>query len=184
VHIGFGGPLQAFEKRMGTVSLLNSDGSLNLFAAPWSPISLGDLALAGFVGAVGFGASPNSSTPHVIAEFELSVNTAAPNTAPNGLYSPEPAFWSASTSPGGGRECFPPPPPSAVFLCPPSGIPIGPISSAIFRLNPDGTTTVVPVLGPDGRPLIQPVPGPATLLLLAATLAGLGLLRWRQENRA
>ena len=163
VHIPSFGPLQAFEKPTGAVSLLKPDGSLNLLSAPWIAISPldPDFLLANFVGAVGFGTSPNSSTPHLIAEFELSVD----NGTSDGLYSPEPAFWSASTSNREiGRDCERGPFPESFCSA-------GPISSGIFTLNPDGTTTVVPVLGPNGEPLIQSVPAPSSLLLLGSGLA-------------
>jgi hypothetical protein len=153
VHIVPSGPLTAFEKPAGTPSVLNPDGSLNLNSPPWSPLGPNDpdLTLASFVGAVGFGASPNSTTLHSIAEFALSVDTSGGQGPPNGLYSPEPAFWSASTFPGA-----------------PTGASDPPISSAIFNLNPNGTTTVIPVLGPNGEPVLQalPVPEPSTLGLL------------------
>jgi hypothetical protein len=44
-----------------------------------------------------------------------------------------------------------------------------PISSAIFTLNPDGTTTVTPALGANGDPVLQrqdvSVPEPSSLVL-------------------
>jgi hypothetical protein len=143
----------AFEKPVGTTSTLNPDGSLNLADPVWTALDAGDLAFAQFVVAVGFGPSPNSNVDHYFAEFELSVNTALIGFPPNGIYSPEPAFWSASTSG--------------------TGFPTGPISSGEFTLNPDGTTTVVPIVGPDGGPVIQPVPEPGTLALV---LVGVGVL--------
>lgn len=150
---------RAFEKPVGTTSTLNADGSLNLADAIWTPLTANDLAFARFAIAVGFGPSPNSSLDHYFAEFELSVNTASVGVPPNGIYSPEPAFWSASTSG--------------------TGFPTGPISSANFTLNPDGTTTVVPILGPNGAPIIQPLPEPATILLALAGIGAMGFFRRR-----
>jgi hypothetical protein len=100
VEITPSGSLTAFEKPTGATSGLNPDGSLNLNSAPWSPLDADDLALANFLGAVGFGPSPNSSTPHPIAEFELSVDTSNGQGAPNGLYGSGSAFWSASAFSG------------------------------------------------------------------------------------
>lgn len=53
------------------------------------------------VGAAGFGASPNSSTPHVIAELQVPLAAGLPPST----YSPDPLFWSATVPP-----TTPPPP--------------------------------------------------------------------------
>ena len=150
---------RAFEKPVGTTSTLNPDGSLNLADPVWTALTANDLAFAKFAVAVGFGRSPNFIPDHYFAEFELSVNTALTGFPPNGLYSPEPAFWSASTSG--------------------TGFPTGPISSANFTLNPDGTTTVVPILGPNGDPIIQLVPEPGILVLVLTGVGALGLVTRR-----
>jgi hypothetical protein len=52
------------------------------------------------VGAAGYGASPNSSIPHVMAELQVPLSAGPPST-----YSPDPLYWSASLPP------TPPPPP-------------------------------------------------------------------------
>lgn len=154
----------AFEKPVGTVSSLNLDGSLNLADPVWSALDAADLALAQFVVAVGFGPSPNAAADHYFVEFELSVNSNGPGLPPNGLYSPDPAFWSASTS---GEQ----------------GFPSGPISSGTFTLHADGSTTVQPLVGPNGEPVLQPVPEPGGLAL---SMLGIGLgacLTKRQKGR-
>ena len=155
---------QAFEKPFGTPSPLNPDGSLNLSSAVWTPLTAADLLLAQFAVAVGFGSSPNSSGDHYFAEFNLSVNTASRGSPANGLYSPEPAFWSASTRGSGGFRT-------------------GPISSGNFTLNPDGTTTVIPVTGPGGGPVTQQIPEPATLGLLLVGLGIMGVTVPRRQGR-
>jgi hypothetical protein len=55
--------------------------------------------IGGQTGQAGFGPSPNSSTPHVIAEFQIALS--AHQSIVNGGYSPDPLFWSSD----------PPPPP-------------------------------------------------------------------------
>ena len=154
----------AFEKPIGTVSSLTPDGSFNLLDPVWVALSQADLQLAQFKAVIGFGASPDSVTQHLMAEFQLSVDHSG-TQGPHGIYSPEPAFWSASV----GRKN--------------AGDP--PISSAIFTLNPDGSTTVVPVFGPNGAPAQQPqdVPEPGSLwLVLAAAI--LALPAGRKARRA
>lgn len=56
------------------------------------------------VGAAGFGTSPKSSTPHVMAELQVPLSAGPPST-----YSPDPLFWGASIPP---TNPPPPPPPS------------------------------------------------------------------------
>ena len=149
----------AFEKSVGTISSLNPDGSLNLADPIWSALTASDLALAQFELAVGFGHSPNSGDDHYFVEFAMSINTAPNGVGPNGLYSPEPAFWSASTSG--------------------TGFPTGAISSANFTLNADGSIRVIPIVGPNGGPITQQVPEPGTLALVLASIGALGLMRRR-----
>ena len=145
----------AYEKPIGTVSSLTPDGSFNLLDPVWVALSQADLQLAAFQAVIGFGASPDSLTPHLMAEFQLSVDHTG-QQGPAGIYSPEPAFWSASV---GGKNIGDPP-----------------ISSGIFTLNPDGSTTVVPVFGPNGAPAQQPqdVPEPGSLWLVL----GAAMLAW------
>jgi hypothetical protein len=162
-----GAGFTAFEKPFGPPSGLNPDGSFNFSSAPWTVLTTADLALANFHGAVGFGPSPNSSTSHLQAEFDLTINSSGSGT-PNGIYDPAPAFWSATCT-----NC--------------AGLGVGtqgdpPITSGIFQLNPDGTTIVTPVLGASGGPLQQPnesAPEPASLLLVAPALA----LLFRKRHR-
>jgi hypothetical protein len=57
-------------------------------------------------GAAGFGMSPNSATPHVLAELQVPL-TPGPPTA----YSPDPLFWGATVPPTPPQPPPPPPPP-------------------------------------------------------------------------
>jgi hypothetical protein len=67
------------------------------------PIPAGRIA-----GAAGFGASPNSATPHVLAELQVPLLPGPPTT-----YSPDPLFWTVTLPPlppltlppGGGGGC-------------------------------------------------------------------------------
>ena len=169
----FGTPIySAFEKATGTLSPLNPDGSLDLTSPVWTALDAADLAFAQFVVGVGFGPSPNSANPHYTAEFQLSVNNAVPGDPSNGLYSPEPAFWSASTNRNGFD--FPHLPNEGNF-------PVKAISSAIFTLNSDGSTTVNQVLGPNGEPITQQVPEPETLTLMLAGVGAMGFMARRKR---
>ncbi len=165
-----GGGLQTFERPIGTVAPLLPNGSFDLSGSSgWIPLTPADLALAQFQGAVGFGPSPNDATPHPMAEFQLTINRpAGPSGASgaNGIYDPSPAFWSASEKSSGGAD--------------------PPISSGIFMLNPDGTTTVLPVLGGDGAPLQQStdLPEPRTLVIFASGLFGIFASRYYRRPRA
>jgi hypothetical protein len=168
-----GGSLHAFEKDKGVMSPLAADGSFDITSNVWRPFQDNDpMHPANFKGALGFGQSPNSPTEHAMAEFELTFEPppgsvfGSPGTHP-GLYDPAPAFWSASNK---GNLLNDPP-----------------ISSAIFTLNPDGTTTVVPALGPGGAPVQQPqqvVPEPSTLGLFGAGLVALLVGAWRRKRHS
>lgn len=165
-----------FEKPQGTVSPVNLNGSLNLSGAPWTLLNPTggpndpDFAKGNFQAAVGFGASPNSSTSHLMGEFQLSIDTSLfpGNSGPStGLYSPEPAFWSAGAFTSGGVD--------------------PPISSGIFTLNADGSTTVNPALGPNGAPVLQPqdaVPEPSSVVLLSLGALVLLARGWQRSKRA
>jgi hypothetical protein len=80
--------------------------------------------IGGQQGKAGFGTSPNSSTPHVMAEFQITLS--ANQTVLNGGYSPDPLFWSSDPPP-------PPPPP-----CPPNQFTTIPIT--VNLLNNSGLT--------------------------------------------
>jgi hypothetical protein len=100
-----------------------------------------------------------------MAEFDVTINR-APAGQSNGLYSPNPAFWSASTGGLGGV--------SLTSLDPP-------ITSGIFQLNPDGTTTVAPVLTSSGAPILEgDVPEPATWWVVGSGALALLALRKRK----
>ena len=53
--------------------------------------------IGGQAGKVGFGPSPNSPTPHVIAEFQIALS--ANQQVVNGGYSPDPQFWTSDPPP-------------------------------------------------------------------------------------
>jgi hypothetical protein len=159
---------QAFEKPHDLIAPIKPDGTFDLTSPVWTLLTPADpdLGLANFHSAVQFGTSPNSGAPHLLAEFDLSINGTVPGFGGHdGLYDPAPAFWSAS-----GKNGQPGDPP---------------ISSAVFILHPDGTTTVIPILGPNG-PVRQPqdiIPEPLSAglsLLGLGTMALSGLARRRR----
>ncbi|GJJ03096.1 hypothetical protein RugamoR64_36340 [Duganella rhizosphaerae] len=157
VHISDSG-IQSFEKSHDVRSPVDAAGGFDLSSPVWSALDAGDLALAKFHAGASVGPSPNYASPHLIFEFDLSVDTsgsATPLAPPpaDGLYSRESSFWSGSLG-GVGR-------PTIV------------VGSAVFSLNGNGTTAVSPVLGPGGLPVLQAIPEPATLLLLGAGLLGM-----------
>ena len=129
----------AFEKPPGTLA---PDNPFVPTAPPWTPLTSGDLALANFAGVEAAGTNPagndpGDSTQHLLAEFQLSVNTTGSPASPNGIYSPDAAFWSASESDG-------------LALDPP-------ISSGIFSLGPTGGPVgITPATGSNGGPVFQP----------------------------
>jgi hypothetical protein len=170
VRIPSGGGLVAFERPIGSVAPLLPNGSFDTGAGSgWDPLSAADLSLAQFQGAVGFGPSPDDATPHPMAEFQLTIDRSGgsnPAGGGSGIYSPDPAFWGASEKSTGGAD--------------------PPISSGIFSLNPNGTTTVTPILGPGGAPLQQGTvtPEPGTFLVFASGLLGaLAFRRYRGTKR-
>ncbi len=54
----------------------------------------------------GFGVSPNSSIPHVLAEFQVPLTPGPPTS-----YSPDPLFWGVTVPPNPPQPPPPPPPP-------------------------------------------------------------------------
>jgi PEP-CTERM motif len=156
VRIQAGGFLP-FERPLGTTAPILPNGSFDLSA--WSPITPGDPDFQAFHAALGFGLSPDDPTnPHPMAEFQVTIS--GPGN-PDGLYSPDPAFWGASEKSTGGID--------------------PPISSGIFQLNPDGSTDIIPVLGPNG-PVMQDtaLPEPGTLLAIGSGLVLIALRRRRK----
>ena len=153
VRIGPNG-FAAFERVIGNVAPLDQNGSFLLGAGSgWDALSQADLTLANFHAAMGFGPSVLNSHNHPIAEFSLTIDRSG-SGGPGGVYSPDPAFWSASEKSSGGAD--------------------PPLSSGVFGLNVDGTTTVTKMLDANGAPLMQgsvtDTPEPAT-----ACLVGIGV---------
>ena len=114
----------------------------------------------GMEGAIGFGPSSLSSLNHLLVELEVPLKIPAgfgqafpPQGLPNGIYSPDPRFWGASSSKDVGDP---------------------PISAAIFTINPNGSTTANSAAAGVLLAPSQVVPEPATPALLGAA----GLVAW------
>jgi len=169
-----------YEKSQSVVSPVNPDGSFNLSTPPWTLLNPPggpndpDFTNGNFDSAIGFGTSPNSATDHLMGELQMTINTTPFTGLPStGLYSPEPAFWSASGSSSGSLNGI-----GGVATVDP------PITSGIFTLNPDGTTTLNPLFGFDGAPVLQPqdlTPEPSSLALVG--MAGASLLGYARKRR-
>jgi hypothetical protein len=167
------GTVELFQKPTGSVGPVTANGSLDVSKSPWTAADSTDILRAGAVGAIGFGPTPNNSNNHVFVEFQLNINNSLggrqggdpSNPDNNGLYDPSAAFWSGSGKPGGTDP---------------------PITSGIFSLNPDGTTSVTPALGLDGAPLLQPLvtPEPSTFVLAGLGAFCMAGLTWRRKKVA
>ena len=113
----------------------------------------------GMVGAIGFGPSALDTASHMLVELEVPLAIPA-NFGPafnragtSGVYSPAPAFWAADLQNNAGDP---------------------PISSAIFQINPDGSTII--------RPSVGPVPEPGSMALLASLGLSCSVLLKRQRR--
>ena len=101
VHFDKNG-FNALERPNGNVPHFNSDGSFDLSDPGWNALTAQDLQLADFHAAEFFGPSPNLGADHLMGEFDLTVGE--PSNGGDGIYSPEPAFWSASKGGSGDRR--------------------------------------------------------------------------------
>jgi hypothetical protein len=90
VHVSF----YTVEQSSGEPDLITYD--VNIFGnGTMSILQQGKPAPAGRItSAIGYGVSPNSTTPHVMAELQVPLTAGPPST-----YSPDPLYWSASLPP-------------------------------------------------------------------------------------
>lgn len=104
---------------------------------------------SGLTGLAGYGTSPNSATPHVIAELQIGLE-AAGFTSEECCYSPDPAWWSSAVPPNPPQECLDGSsrqiPVELLQLqlqgdCRPAP---ETTTAGVFTANLDGTTTVEP----------------------------------------
>lgn len=104
---------------------------------------------SGLAGIAGYGTSPNSATPHVIAEFQIGLE-AAGFTSEECCYSPDPAWWSSAVPPNPLPECLD----DSFREIPVELLPLQlqgdcrpapeTTTAGVFTANLDGTTTVEP----------------------------------------
>ena len=88
VHFHNGGALfEVFFLGSGDISVLKDGEPLDLSDPAGGEDSMG--------GAVGFGASPNSATPHNMFELEVLFTAEMPAGHSHGQYSPDPSHWGA-----------------------------------------------------------------------------------------
>jgi len=156
----------AFERPLQNTAPLDANGSFDLSAGSgWDPLSQEDLALANFHTALTFGSSPFRNTAHPIAELSLTIDRSGTG-GPGGVYSEDPAFWSASETG--------------------IGTPDPPISSEIFTLSSDGSTVATKVLDANGNPLMQGsvLPEPGTVWLGGTVLIGMAAMGRRRGFRS
>ena len=101
---------------------------------------------SGLAGVAGYGASPNSATPHVMAELQIGLE-AAGFTSEECCYSPDPAWWGSDVPENPEGDCLPHQnQPSNNSQPPRKCVPGEPVSTTagIFTAHLDGKTTVNP----------------------------------------